>query len=81
MPESPADTIRRAAKWLRDDADRAERKDRSVMLNAPETRALADWLEFEATCLDEGGGAVEDPAGEHALNFALPYLGESGGGS
>lgn len=60
MPESlsPADTIRRAAGQLRSDADRAERKDRSVMLHAHEARPIADLLDAIAGDMDFDGVSV-----------------------
>lgn len=75
MPESPAELLAHAAAQLRVDADRAERKGRSVLLDAHEVRPIADWLAFEARCLAEN--AQEDPASELALNVARALLGET----
>ena|GEM_PF-5732965 len=82
MPDSPAaaSSMRRAAEYLRRDADLSESLGRSVMLNPAEVRALADWLEFEAQCLD---ASADDPGadeshGMYALDLTRAYLHEAG---
>jgi len=75
MPEPAAVTIHRAAVQLAVDADRAERKNRSVLLSPAEVRPIASWLSFEAQCAD--GNAQDDPASEFALNVARALLGEA----
>jgi hypothetical protein len=82
VPDSPAATsMRRAAQYLRRDADLSESLGRSVMLNPAEVRELADWLEFEAETLESGETRPGEPATDYAWRFSRAYLHEAGGAS
>ncbi len=61
MADEPtiADTVRHAASELRALAARAEHKDRSVMLDPPECRAIADSWEHQADDMDNTTGVRE----------------------
>lgn len=82
MADSPTAvaSIRRAAQYLRRDADLSESLGRAVMLNPAEVRSLADWLEFEARRLDETAGdpSADESGGMYALDLTRAYLHESG---
>lgn len=74
MPESPADTIRRAASEIADDAPLATRGVRPFLL------AVSGWLDSQAEELAAADGAVErcDEPGSvrSALAIARAYIGE-----
>lgn len=82
MADSPAASalMRRAAEYLRRDADLSASLGRPVMLNPAEVRALADWLEFEARCLDASAGVpgADESHGVYALDLSRAYLHEAG---
>jgi hypothetical protein len=80
MADSPAAAalIRRAAEYLRRDADLSARLGRSVMLNPAEVRELAGWLEFEARTLESGETRPGEPAADYAWRISRAYLHEAG---
>lgn len=72
MPESDAENeaIHRTADVLREQADRAERKGRSILLGPAEVRAIADLM------LDLAGGDDQGVPNPCAVDVARAVLGE-----
>ena len=76
--ESPADTMRRAARELDDRADMLEAAGWSAEDSEPRAgRALARWLRFEAVNAPEIGDVVfRGGRSVHTLSVAAALLGE-----